>query len=144
MPSVERQLCKCGKPRQFRKHYCDECNFERTVQRNKREGRIKSAERKSSRATRLGESGYPGIYRCSHTRDRWTGEIRLEGKRINIGTWLTPKEAFDARLKIYFELYGEYPIDRIATVTYNESMKGEPNTPLERATALVDHLIKIA
>jgi hypothetical protein len=134
--------CECGAAKEYRKHYCPDCTIKHIAESNKKENAAKAQARKGP-GRPIGVSGYPGVYR-SAAGPNWTGEVRTGAKRINIGTWPTPKEAYDARVEIYFSVYGEYPVDKFKTPAYNESVKDEANTPLERYNQVMQFLINIA
>lgn len=134
--------CECGEPKPYRKHYCSACSVKRIAERNKRENRAKADSRKGP-GRAIGVSGYPGVYKSTKS-DAWTGEVRRNGQRINIGTWPTPKLAYEARLDIYFSVFGEYPNDSTAPKGSNKEIAGEANTPLQRYDRVLQYLINIA
>lgn len=136
------RICQCGKEKGYRKHYCTDCTLERIAERNKRENRAKADSRKGP-GRPIGVSGYPGVYKSTKS-DAWTGEVRRNGQRINIGTWPTPKLAYEARLDIYFSVFGEYPNDGTAPKGSNKEIAGEANTPLQRYDRVLQYLINIA
>ena len=52
-------------------------------------------------------SGFKGVH--WHKRDkRWCADIRVNGKRIHLGLFLTPEEAYEAYCKAALELHGEF------------------------------------
>lgn len=53
------------------------------------------------------KSGFPNVYR-RNDNGRWRAAVRKDGKRINIGTFETPQEAYEAYLKTAKELRGEF------------------------------------
>jgi hypothetical protein len=51
-------------------------------------------------------SGFKGV---SLVRpDRWTAQIRVNSKKIHLGTFLTPEAAYEAYCKAALELHGEF------------------------------------
>lgn len=61
---------------------------------------------KNSKTPKSNTSGYKGIVKKSSTR--WQAIITSDGKRINLGSFPTPEEAYAAYCKAALELHGEF------------------------------------
>jgi len=53
-------------------------------------------------------SGYKGVFVDKRWPSRWRAKIGYKGKRISLGSYNTPEEAYQAYRKAAIELYGEY------------------------------------
>lgn len=62
------------------------------------------------RRSKNNTSGIKGVYRVSRTTgpDKWVSRIRINGRLIHIGTYVTAEEARDEYLRVAREHFGEF------------------------------------
>lgn len=77
------------------------CNL-RLATRSENQGNVKLRSSNTS--------GYKGVY-FNKRNSMWTAQIMRKGKRFNLGSFSTPKEAHEAYVKASVELFGEYSND---------------------------------
>lgn len=54
---------------------------------------------------RNNSTGFRGVYK---KRNKFTAQIRVNGKTVGLGTFLTPEEAYKARIEAEKKYYGEF------------------------------------
>lgn len=53
-------------------------------------------------------NGFKGIYNCGRKSKPWQAQIRVNGKKINLGRFATKEEAAEAYRKAALEHHGEF------------------------------------
>ena len=70
----------------------------------------------NSKRSRRNRSGHKGVHYDSHYR-RWYATMRLKGKYVFVGSYLSKEDAVAARSKAGRDLHGEFHSDEVRVVS---------------------------
>jgi hypothetical protein len=78
-------------------------------------------QQRNQKARKNNKSGYKGVHFNKRT-GKWIAQIRINWKRIHLGSFDTPELAYDAYCKAAMELHGEFAnVGHCSPPTHNEA-----------------------
>jgi len=70
--------------------------------------RLATHQQNSYNQWKYNPNGLKGIYNCGRKTKPWQAQIRIDGKKVNLGRFKTKEEAHEAYRKAAKEHFGEF------------------------------------
>lgn len=70
--------------------------------------RLATVQQNSYNQEKYSTVGVKGVYLCGRNKNPWQAQIRIDGKKVNLGRFATKEEAAESYKKAALEHHGEF------------------------------------